>query len=39
MADVLKFTKGALTAAAAKADQDEACKELVGIMTKICNDS
>lgn len=39
MADVLKFIKGALNAAAAKMDQDEACKELVGMMTKICNQS
>ena len=37
MDEVLKFVKGALNAAAAKVDQDEACKELVGIMTRICN--
>ena len=39
MDDVLKFIKGALNAAAAKMDQDEACKELVKIMTKICSQS
>lgn len=39
MDDVLKFIKGALNAAAAKVDQDEACKELVKIMTKICSQS
>lgn len=39
MADVLKFIKGALNAAAAKMDQDEACKELVSMMTKICSQS
>lgn len=37
--DVLKFIKGALNAAAAKVDQDEACKDLVKIMTKICSQS
>ena len=37
MNDAVKFIKGALTATAAKIDQDDACKELVGIMTQICN--
>ena len=41
MDDVLKFIRGALNAAAAnlKVDQDEAGKELVKIMTKICSQS
>ena len=34
--EVLKFIKGALNTAAAKIDQDEDCKELVAIMTKLC---
>lgn len=38
MDDVLKFIKGALNAAP-KMDQDEACKELVKTMTKICSQS
>ena len=39
MDEVLRFIKGALHAATAKMDQDDACKELVGIMTQICNKS
>ncbi|DBA86122.1 hypothetical protein WJX77_008098 [Trebouxia sp. C0004] len=39
MSEALKFIKGALSATAAKVDQDDACKELVGVMTQICNNS
>ncbi len=39
MSEALKFIKGALSATAAKVDQDDACKELVGVMTQICSKS
>ncbi len=37
--EALKFIKGALNATASKVDQDDDCKELVGVMTHICNHS
>jgi len=39
MSEALKFIKGALSATAAKIVQDDACKELVGVMTQICSNS
>jgi len=39
MSEALKFIKGALNATAAKVDQHDACKELVGVMTQICSNS